>query len=180
MNRDDIFLGEYLEEYEGFYSGRTAVILASGSTAPEDFRRTPRRGVLFGINTGALIIPNLDFIYYLDGRIEDIVRTHPAKKIGKNKKFEDHIYAGIIPQMGNSGKECIFAADFMGFDSIYVCGMDGFSGKREYWHSSTKENFRHVDNNYVQHLESFRNMKTFLKRPENIKFFNEDLRKIYQ
>lgn len=168
---------EYLEAYEDFYRGQKAVVLAGGPSTPKDFFTTPRDSILIGVNAHGVLLPDLDYIYYLDDITEQYIDFHHAKKISKKKK-DGYIFAGIIPAMGMGGSEAIYCADYMGFSEIYCCGYDGYRGN-SHWHMNV-DSKRTLHFSYQKHLDAYATLKGRLRRPENIKFFNPDIVEIFE
>ena len=128
-----------LNAYRGIHKGETCAVLGGAVTLPADLRAIPQVDILIGVNQHSLILP-LDYVCFLDRHMweyvegfRDILKVTPLNKFSNR---DDVIHAGEAPTIGFSGGLAVWVAGLMGFDKIYVCGMDQYQDRgdgREYW-----------------------------------------------
>jgi hypothetical protein len=128
-----------LNSYKGIHKGETCAVLGGAVTLPADLREIPKVDILIGVNQHALILP-LDYVCFLDRDMwnyvegfRDILKVTPLNKFSGR---DDVIHAGEAPVIGFSGALAVWVASIMGFEKIYVCGMDQYEDRgdgREYW-----------------------------------------------
>lgn len=127
-----------LNSYKGIHAGETCAVLGGAVTLPADLRAIPQVDVLIGVNQHSLILP-LDYVCFLDRQMwdyvegfRDILKVTPLNKWASRN---DVIHAGEAPVIGFSGALAVWVAGIMGFEKIYVCGMDQYENRdgREYW-----------------------------------------------
>lgn len=128
-----------LGQFRDFHKGQTCAVLGGGVTLPADLREIPQVDVLIGVNQHSLILP-LDYVCFLDRHMWDYVEGfRDILKVTTSNKFahrNDVIHAGTAPTIGFSGGLAVWVASVMGFDKIFVCGMDQYEDRgdgREYW-----------------------------------------------
>jgi len=175
---------DQIHNYKDIHRGKTAAVLCGGTSLPHDLDSIPDVDYLIGVNQHAMILP-LDYLVFSDRDVWDIVsQKKHCKFITHLNKYNlpNVIHAGIWPPMGYSGQRAIYAADYLGFKSIHICGMDQYdqAGNREYWWEGPqcKEMQRH------SHCKSdLRRVKEFidtLQHPERIFFASGRLKEIHQ
>ena len=175
---------DQIHNYKDIHRGKTAAVLCGGTSLPHDLDSIPDVDYLIGVNQHAMILP-LDYLVFSDRDVWDIVsQKKHCKFITHLNKYNlpNVIHAGIWPPMGYSGQRAIYAADYLGFESIHICGMDQYdqAGNREYWWEGPqcKEMQRH------SHCKSdLRRVKEFidtLQHPERIFFASGRLKEIHQ
>jgi len=175
---------DQIHNYKDIHRGKTAAVLCGGTSLPHDLDSIPEVDHLIGVNQHAMILP-LDYLVFSDRDVWDIVsQKKHCKFITHLNKYNlpNVIHAGIWPPMGYSGQRAIYAADYLGFEEIYICGMDQYDqkGNREYWWEGPqcKEMQRH------SHCKSdLRRVKEFidtLQHPERIFFASGRLKEIHQ
>lgn len=175
---------DQIHNYKDIHRGKTAAVLCGGTSLPHDLDSIPDVDYLIGVNQHAMILP-LDYLVFSDRDVWDIVsQKKHCKFITHLNKYNlpNVIHAGIWPPMGYSGQRAIYAADYLGFESIHICGMDQYDqkGNREYWWEGPqcKEMQRH------SHCKSdLRRVKEFidtLQHPERIFFASGRLKEIHQ
>lgn len=178
------FFMETIEHYKDKHQGQTCAILCGGTSLPYDLRAIPDVDVLIGVNQHSLILP-CDYIVFSDRHMWPLIEPiKDCKYITHLNKYDTGrtIHAGIWPSMGYSGQRAIYAADFMGFETTYVCGMNQYdkNDPREYWWEGPqcKEMQRH--NHCNADLGRLKDFIDSLNHPERIFFVSGQLKEIHQ
>lgn len=127
-----------INHYKNKHRGQTCAVLGGGVMLPSDLRAIPQVDVLIGVNQHTLILP-LDYVAFFDRHMWDYVGGYrdilKLTTLNKWSNRQDVIHCEGCPPVGYSGGLAIWAADQMGFETIYLCGMDHYQdqGGREYW-----------------------------------------------
>lgn len=175
---------ERIELYKNKHRGQTAAVLCGGPSLPLDLHTMPPVDIFIGVNQHANILP-LDYLVFGDRPMWELVKDIPnCMFITHLKKFPTSrtIVADIWPPMGYSGMRAIYAADWMGFDQIYVCGMNQYdqNEKREYWWEGPQclemQHHRHCTSD----LSRIKEFIDSLNHPERIFFVSGQLKEIHQ
>lgn len=178
----------YIEELKDKYKGSTCAIYGGGTNLPQDIRALPEVDVQIGVNHHALILP-LDYIVFIDTAIWPLLKDHCDKFITRSPKInpDDELgktmfrYRQTLPH-NYSGALAIIAADIMGFDKIYVCGIDQYDGgeaSRIYWHEGINPQ-RPKPRKMHDTPKEMHNVVRRCKRPENIYFMSGRLKQLHQ
>lgn len=173
-----------IENYRNKHAGQTCAILCGGTNLPGDLDSIPDVDVFIGVNQHAMILP-LDYLVFSDRNMWDIVQTKKnCKFITHLNKFSDGriIHAGIWPSMGYSGQRAIYAADYMGFDEIYICGMDQYDQKnvREYWWQGDQVKEIQHHRHCKADLSRLKEFIDTMQHPERIFFVSGRFKEIHQ
>jgi hypothetical protein len=175
---------ERIEQYKNAHLGQTCAILCGGPSLPTDLHAIPDVDVLIGVNQHANILP-LDYLVFSDRHMWPLIENVPGCKfITHLNKFPTDrvIHAGIWPSMGYSGQRAIYAADYMGFDTIYICGMNQYDRKeqREYWWEGPQCKEMQVHTHCNADLGRLKEFIDSLNHPERIYFVSGQLKEIHQ
>ena len=172
-----------IENYKDYHAGEICAVLCGGPSLPYDLRRIPDVDVLIGVNQHSLIL-DCNYIVFSDRHMWDLIEPiKDCKYITHINKFTDPrvIHAGIWPSMGYSGQRAIYAADYMGFEEVYICGMNQYDRreKREYWWEGPqcKEMQRHT--HCRADLSRLKEFIDSLNHPERIFFASGQLKEIH-
>jgi len=174
-----------IETYKDTHKGQTCAVLCGGPSLPLDLRNLPEEmDVLIGVNQHSLILP-CDYIVFSDRHMWPLIESiKDCKYITHLNKFDTNrtIHAGIWPPMGYSGQRAIYAADYMGFEKVYICGMNQYdqNEKREYWWEGPqcKEMQKHT--HCKADLGRVKEFIDSLNHPERIYFVSGQLKEIHQ
>ena len=149
-----------LDELEGAYRGKSAVLICGGPSTPSDLRRTPWfESALWSVNIHGILMPDISFIYYYDRHVGTVpeIRKHPARRVShqKDELLEGDVFAGICPDFGFSGAHSVWIAAYMGFSPIFLAGADCYGDyETDYWHQypgGKEERMRHAKNDHADH-----------------------------
>lgn len=175
-----------LVDFKDKHKGQTCAILGGGVSLPEDLRRIPQVDCLIGINHHSIILP-LDYIVFLDREMWKYVETvdgcWKVSSCGKFKGRSDFIHIGDAPIIGFSGALAVWFADQLGFETIYVCGIDQYQDKngREYWWQATHcEPFEAKHKSARDDLTRWKQFLLALQHPENVYFVSGRLKELHQ
>jgi hypothetical protein len=175
-----------LNSYKNKHKGQTCAVLGGGVMLPSDLRAIPQVDVLIGVNQHTLILP-LDYVAFLDRHMWDFVEgyrdilklTTLNKWAGRN----DVIHCGECPPIGFSGGLAVWVADQMGFETIYVCGMDQYTdmGGREYWWQGPQSwPFEAKHRTARNDLDRWKQFVSSMQNPSRIYFVSGRLKEIHQ
>jgi hypothetical protein len=177
---------ESIRQYRDFHKGQTCAVLGGGVSLPSDLRAIPQVDVLIGVNQHSLILP-LDYVAFLDRHMFDFVEGYGDIKklttLNHWKSRSDFIHAGECPPIGFSGAMAVWCADQMGFDTIYVCGMDQYQdyGGREYWWQGPQSwPFESKHRSARDDLNRWKEFLNGLQNPERIYFVSGRLKEVHQ
>jgi len=173
-----------IQQFKDKHRGQTAAILCGGPSLPLDLHRIPDVDIFIGVNQHANILP-LDYLVFGDRHMWDLVKDVPGCMfITHLKKFPTKrtIVADIWPSMGYSGMRAIYAADWMGFDTIHVCGMNQYdhNEKREYWWEGPQCLQMQTHQPRSSDLERLKSFIDSLTHPERIYFASGQLKEMHQ
>ena len=178
----------YLEQFEDVYQDYEIAILGGGENLPYDIFKVYAENkniMLLGINYHSIILPQLDFILYLDARdsksgVDDYCLKHPGTILSMQKQDlrEHDIYIGRAKMFGFSGTLGTWICDYMGFKKIYICGIDLYTGKKEHWHRPPTDKMSKW--NAAPSLDAHRKVRDALKHPDRIKAVSGPLMEVYK
>jgi hypothetical protein len=184
---------EYIESYKNIYKGKTCAIIGGGTSCPYDVYDLPEVNVFIGVNQhGAILQP--EFTVFTDSHLWRDIRDYKTKFICKeasiqtNTNIEDRtiILCRETPKHRYSGTTAIKVADLMGFDKIYVCGIDQYDSSSEeneryWWWETTQMALKRAkdrrDHNTPEDLRKFISM---LRNPQNIYFMSGRMKELHQ
>lgn len=177
---------ESIRQYKDFHKGQTCAVLGGGVSLPSDLRTIPQVDVLIGVNQHSLILP-LDYVAFLDRHMFNYVEGYGDIKklttLNHWKSRSDFIHAGECPPIGFSGAMAVWCADQMGFDTIYVCGMDqyqDFGGREYWWQGPQSEPFEAKHRSARDDLNRWKEFINGLQNPERIYFVCGRLKEVHQ
>lgn len=115
---------------------RKAAVLGGGPSLPEQLELLPEGVTLFGVNHHASLLVDCDYICFNDPWGADLVAGLPGVKISRHADLADiHVDVCAI-----SAILAVEAARRLGFNYIYLCGMD-ISGRHFHDDGPTNINF---------------------------------------
>jgi hypothetical protein len=168
------------------HKGQTCAILGGGVSLPADLRSIEPVDCLIGVNQHSLILP-LDYLVFSDRHMWEFVEPYKdIMKITNLNKFNDRsdvIHAGETPPVGFSGAKAVWCAVEMGFERIYVCGMDQYEDKdgREYWWQGPQSwPFKAAHMSARTDLTRWKEFIENLRYPERVFFVSGRLKEIHQ
>jgi len=182
------FFMQSIESFKDKHQGESCAVLGGGVTLPIDLRKIDPVDRLIGVNQHAMIL-DLDYLVFRDRHMHQYVKDlRDVWLVTQTNTFKDDhvIHAGIAPFIGYSGAMAIWVADYLGFDKIWICGMDQYDRKyddREYWWDGPQ---RHkgggIDHKVCASDLSL--LKKFLdeqlKHPERVYFISGRLKELHQ
>lgn len=175
-----------LDELKDWCRGETALIICGSPSAPADVRRSQWQDAHWvSVNQHAAILPDLAWAYAHDPSMVDFLRkevgiTCPIVSPQFAKLQENDIYAGICPWVQLSGPEALWCADFMGYEHIYLCGVDSYGDpRRDYWHQYAKpENDQTFKGKRNTRKQSWGEIISKLRNPKKITAFNPEINEL--
>ena len=176
---------ERISQYKDHHKGQTCAVLGGGVMLPVDLRAIPQVDILMGVNQHSLILP-LDYLAFCDRHMWDFVGGfRDIKKITNLSHWRqsDVIHAGECPPIGFSGGLAVWCADQMGFETIYVCGMDQYTdyGGREYWWQGPQSwPFQSKHHSARNDLTRWKEFIGGMRHPERIHFVSGRLKEVHQ
>lgn len=172
--------------FHNLHAGETCAVLGGGVSLPADLRMIPQVDRLIGVNQHALILP-LDYLVFSDRDVYEFIQEYrDILKITNLNKWHDRsdfIHAGECPAIGFSGAKAIWCADKMGFEKIYVCGMDQYQdyGGREYWWQGPQSwPFKAKHHSARDSLNRWGEFISSLDHPERVYFVSGRLKEMHQ
>lgn len=175
-----------LSEFKDFHKGQSCAILGGGVSLPKDLRSIPQVDVLIGVNQHAVILP-LDYIVFSDREtwpyIENIDGCYKVSNLNKWPSRADFIHCGEAPAIGFSGAKAVWVADQMGFETIYICGMDQYAdlrGREYWWQGPQSEPFTPKHAHCRDELTRWKDFLLTLQHPENVYFVSGRLKEAHQ
>lgn len=175
-----------LIDFKDKHKGQTCAILGGGVTLPTDLRSIPQVDVLIGVNQHSVILP-LDYLVFLDREmwkfIENIDGCYKVSSLNKWSDRKDFIHVGEWPAVGFSGALGVWFADQLGFETIYVCGMDQYEdhmGREYWWQGPQSEPFVAKHHGARNDLSRWKDFLLSLQHPERVTFVSGRLRKVHQ
>lgn len=167
-----------LAHFKNRHKGKSVAVLGGAPSLLPDLYHLPQRFDLIGVNQHALLLP-LRYILFSDQPIFSIVKDHPAYKVShfRDLSGDNLVWGGIIPNFNLSGPKAIWLADFLGYDEIRVCGMDGYATDRRYWHDQPDETS--PSNSYQRDRTIWSMLKASLSDPKKIRFTCDDLQRCF-
>jgi hypothetical protein len=164
-----------LEQFKDLHKGETAAVLGGGPSLPRDLWKIPKGAKLVGINQHTLILP-LDYCFFSDPRVWYVVQQYEVNVITNYAVIRDRrdvMFAATVPNVGLSGPMAIWCCEFLGFDSIHVCGIDGYQADRRYWHSLERHDVQ------GQSMEPWTTVRDKMRRPERVSFADARMNAIW-
>jgi hypothetical protein len=116
---------------------------------------------------------------FVEGYRDILKLTTLNKWAGRN----DVIHCGECPPIGFSGGLAVWVADQMGFDTIYVCGMDQYTdmGGREYWWQGPQSwPFEAKHRTARNDLDRWKQFVSSMQNPSRIYFVSGRLKEVHQ
>ena len=172
--------------FKNKHAGQTCAILGGGVSLPFDIRRIEQVDCLIGVNQHSLILP-LDYLVFSDRHMWEFVEPfHDILKITNLNKFHDRsdvIKGDEAPHIGFSGAKAIWYAVEMGFEKIYVCGMDQYEDKqgREYWWQGPQSwPFKATHMTARNDLSRWKEFLENLRYPDRVFFESGRLKELHQ
>lgn len=173
----------FLDELEDSCSNRTAVLICGSPSAVRDLHQSKWAGAdLVSINQHGLIIPNLSWVFSHDQRMVEhlISEKIPCPIVSHHRELlrEQDIHGGSVPYVRLSGPEAVWVADFLGYQEIWLCGVDSYQNtSRDYWHQYIPKD---KDLSLKTHKpgesdKAWREIAEKLKHPERIHTFNKQI-----
>ena len=139
-----------------------------------------------GVNQHAVILP-LDYIVFSDREmwkyIEDVEGCYKVSNLNKWRDRKDFIHCGEAPAIGFSGAKAVWVADQMGFEKIYICGIDQYQNRdgREYWwQGSQSEPFVSKHISARDDLTRWKQFLLTLQNPDRVFFVSGRLKELHQ
>lgn len=172
-----------LTQYKGIHAGETCAVLGGGVTLPADLRAIPKVDILIGVNQHSLVLP-IDYVCFLDKHMWDYVgEFRDIKKVTSLNHWNgrgDVIHAGEAPVIGFSGALAVWVAHEMGFEKIYVCGMDQYQDRdgREYWWEGPQSVMKVRHATARNDLSRWRDFLNSLEYKERIEFVSGRLKEL--
>ena len=177
---------KYLSQFKNFHKGQTCAILGGGVSLPKDLRSIPQVDILMGVNQHAIILP-LDYIVFSDREmwkyIEDVDGCYKVSNLNKWRDRKDFIHCGEAPAIGFSGAKAVWVADQMGFEKIYICGIDQYQNRdgREYWWQGCQsEPFVSKHISARDDLARWKQFLLTLQNPDRVFFVSGRLKELHQ
>ena len=176
----------YIEGLKKKHKGQTCAILGGGPSLPKDIRNLPDVDILFGVNQHTLIL-DLDYLVFIDSKLWDTVKDHPAtfitRKLPADTEDKPFICASQMQNHNYSGALAIWCADYMGCDKIYCCGMDQYDDTEKlwWWQGPQLEN-EEIRRQRARILDAqpMVNFLRTLKNPQNVYFMSGRLKELHQ
>ena len=172
-----------LDELKDGCSGETALLICGSPSAPSDVRRSEWQDAHWiSVNQHAAILPDLAWAYAHDpGMIKwlrnEIGVTCPIVSPQFDHLKAGDIYAGICPWVQLSGPEALWVADYLGYEKIYLCGVDSYQdARRDYWHQYVREEKdRTFKGKRNPRKSAWGEIISKLRNPERVTTYNPDL-----
>lgn len=167
-----------LAQFKNRHAGESAAILGGAPRLLSDLYNLPQHFDLIGVNQHSLLLP-LSYILFSDKPIFEIIKDHPAYKVSHFKDLdgENLIWGGIIPNFNLSGPKAVWLADYLGYEEIRVCGMDGYATDRRYWHDQPEE--RSIQNAYQRDRTIWTALKSSLSDPKKVRFTCDEMQRFF-
>jgi hypothetical protein len=170
--------------YLGMHKGETCAVLGGGVTLPADLREIPQVDILIGVNQHSLILP-LDYVVFSDRNMWEYLSGYKdILKITNLSKYDydDVIHAGEIPPIGFSGAKAVWCAERMGFERIYVCGMDQYQPRdgREYWWQGPQTKLAFDHHHARDDMSRWKEFLNSLEYKDRVFFVSGRLKEIHQ
>lgn len=179
---------EYIEQYKNEYKGETCAILCGGTSLPHDLRDIPEVDYFFGVNQHSLILP-LDFLVFVDKKMWPYLKDYDCTFITRVRELQDSDKKRIIVVRQSlvhnySGALALKAADAMGFDKIYVCGMDQYQKDEEdnryYWWEGPQTPPRQKDRKMHDSPGVLQKFVKSLRSPQKVFFASGRMKELHQ
>lgn len=167
-----------LVQFKNKHKGGSVAVLGGAPSLLTDLYHLPQHFDLIGVNQHTLLLP-LSYILFSDKPVFEIIKDHPAYKVSHFRELsgEGMIWAGVIPNFNLSGPKAIWLADYLGYEEILVCGMDGYATDRRYWHDQPEE--RSIQNSYQRDKNIWSLLKGSLSNPEKVRFTCGELQRFF-
>lgn len=176
----------YIEGMKDKHRHSTCAVLGGGPSLITDMQELPKVDKLFGVNQHTMIL-NLDYLVFIDTKLWAHVKmcntTFITRILPDNLEDKEFIQVRQMQTHNYSGAMAIWAADKMGFDKIYCCGMDQYDNPDKLWwwqgpqlenDEIRKQRARVVDSEpMIKFLKSLRN-------PQNVYFMSGRLKELHQ
>lgn len=168
------------------HQGQTCAVLGGGTSLPNDLRKIPQVDCLIGVNQHSNILP-LDYIVFSDREmwpfIQDIEGCYKVSNLNKWTDRSDFILINDAPHIGFSGAKAIWFADWLGFESIFVCGIDQYQDNdgREYWWQGPQSwPFKAKHHQARNDLDRWKEFLKRLQYPDRVYFASGRLKELHQ
>jgi len=171
--------------FKDAHKGQVCAVLGGGTSLPGDLRNIPKVDILIGVNQHSLILP-LDYVAFMDRHMWDYVEGYKdilkITPLNKWPNRQDVIHAGEAPAIGFSGALAIWAADYMGFDKILICGMDQYQDKNglEYWWQGPQTKLTSLHTSARDNTSRWREFIQSLQSKDRIYFVSGRLKEMHQ
>ena len=176
---------EYIEAMKDCCKGQSVAILGGSASLVQDIKALPPTTQLWGVNQHTAILP-LTLIVFIDSKLWPYIKDYHTKFITRTAEC-DETNKDIIrvrQQLSHnySGALAFFAADKMGFDTIYVAGMDQYdldADRTYWWEGPQSPDITRSRRLCTDGVPVINFIKT-LRRPQNIHFMSGRLKELHQ
>jgi hypothetical protein len=167
-----------LAQFKNKHKGGSVAVLGGAPRLLTDLYNLPQHFDLIGVNQHTLLLP-LSYILFSDKPIFDLVKDHPAYKVSHFRDLSGAgmVWAGIIPNFNLSGPKAVWLADYLGYEEILVCGMDGYATDRRYWHDQPEE--RSLQNAYQRDRNIWSLLKGSLSNSKKVRFTCGEMQRFF-
>ena len=176
---------EYIEGMKDCCKGQSVAILGGSPSLVSDMKELPETTQVWGVNQHTAILP-LDLIVFIDSKLWPYIKDYHTKFITRTAECDEdnkHIIR-VRQQLSHnySGALALFAADKMGFDSVYVAGMDQYNldADRTYWWEGPQSPDIVRSRRLCTDGEPVVKFVKTLRRPQNIHFVSGRLKELHQ
>ena len=175
-----------LDELKDWCKGQTALVICGSPSAPSDVRQSEWEGAHWiSVNQHAALLPDLAWCYAHDPSMIEFLRDEigvqcPIVSPQFAKLHGKDIYAGICPWVQLSGPEALWCADYMGYQKIFLCGVDSYEHtRRDYWHQFAKpENDKSFKGKRNPRKAAWGEIISKLRSPERVRTYNSNLNEL--
>jgi hypothetical protein len=182
----------YIEAYKNIGKGKTCAILGGGTSLPYDIYALPEVDTLFGVNQHSAILQP-EYTVFLDTALWPLLRDYETKficrepSIQSNTNLEDReviLYRQSLKHR-YSGSLAMHAASYMGYDKIYVCGIDQYKGfgeedARYWWWQAAQTPAKRKDRKTSESPDELLSFVKSLTNSQNIYFMSGRMKELHQ
>lgn len=117
--------------------GRPAAVLGGGLSLPDDIAKLPEGTVLIDCNGRGSTVVDCDYVMYCDMKMANKVKGLPGLKVSPGVRGTYKGTGIMIPRemtwsSGFTGHTAAWFALYLGCKPVLLCGMDLYTGDREY------------------------------------------------
>lgn len=152
-----------------------AAILGGGPSLPGDMARLPKDCTLIAVNHHALRLCKPDYLVYMDdpakvAALEAGLAAFRGKKINPKADLSDvELPKGKMWDAGFSSTFAVWFALWMGFETVILCGMDLYQGKKKYFYERTGFYHPCFDDPLENHVRAWRLVLKYCPNPERVR-----------